>query len=876
MDIGIDLGTTFSTIGVVGRVALNPEYGEGIYIEECDVTIIPGPYNEQTFPSVAIEDPENPGQLLFGRDALNAVDVEYAPIMFSKRKMGTNEILRTGIISLTAGEVAAGFLSYLRQCAEKALGVPVERAVVTHPAYFDRVAVEQTREAAITAGFDMERMEQMLMEPVAAALAYTRTDKRDPLNVLTYDLGGGTFDVTVLQRSGGVIDMKAFDGDHLLGGYNFDRELVGWIRSQLEKKGRVIALDMATEQGQAAVAALLRSAEGFKKDLSRANDDERKVEFRARGVIKDISGRDVPINEWLSRKEFVAMIRSYLERTVECCKNALYNANLTHKDIDEVLLVGGSSYGPWVKEVIQPLFPQVTPRLFSPDLCVAVGAAIHAAMVLPRRISVQGLSVQLDVPERTVLDSVSIAGEIMLKDSRSLSGCFVRLLNSEGNEIYDATLNPDNKFFFSDIKLTELDDTNTFTIQLADPGNKVILSQEFVVVHESDGLDTSAVTTVLPRPLFVDTYDGLVPLAKEGVALPARINSTFRRLNSNPSFDLQLYQAGEVIGAIRIEDVPPEGGEGSLVELQIEVTQKNEIRGKAIITSKDKSFQTERKIAIRYNIVEIPEVDRLSKEILGLKQKVAALELSPDLGNGEIIAPATINQAKELLLEGERLLAQVPLERQEVYAVQRKIIALLQPPQDDMRPSRREFFNLLIRCRTICEEILNTAKRIAGDSSTSMGLDPSMVRSAERSIHIAESNLRKLDEFERVALDAAEKRDKRKWLQIHDKLRRIEAKIRKDEEKQIAPTRVNKLIAKRDLIAMLKQFFAAAALIETNGKIKDWSMELRRIHKSLVTALLAIHEIDENLTMNRVWQQFGKSMVRLNYCRRILTELDMI
>lgn len=846
-DIGIDLGTTFSVIGVVGRVELTPEYGQGIYIEECNVTIIPSPYGEQTFPSVVIDDPQNPGRLLFGTEALGAADAENAPIMFSKRKIGTSEILYTGTQSLTARDVAARFLSYLRQCAEKALGDTVERAVVTHPAYFDRIAVEQTRDAAIAAGFDMARTDQMLMEPVAAALAYTRTDTRDPLNVLTYDLGGGTFDVTVLQRNCGVIDMKAFDGDHLLGGYNFDRELVDWIRRQLETRGRKIALDMSTDLGRAVVADLLRAAEKVKIDLSQANDDDRMIEFRARGVVKDVAGKDVPINERLSRKEFIVMIKPYIDRTVECCKNALRKAHLEPAKINEVLLVGGSSYGPWVNQAIKPLFPQLTPKLFSPDLCVAIGAAIYADMVLPRRTTVREFMVQLDVPEKTAIDSICITGEITGKGMENQSGCSVRLMNKNGAELDSAILNADNKFIFSNIDLMELDASNTFSVQLLDRERKVVLSHDFVVIHESKSSDTSTVTTVLPRPLFIETYDGLVPLAQEGATLPARIKCKFQRLNDNPNFDLLLYQAGEIIGTIRIENIPPEGGKGAFVELEVEVTQKNEIKGKAIIRSVDGIYNTERNIAIRYNVVDVPDAVQLAEEFPKLRQRVDALEVGADLGNGETISGEVLSQTRKLLIEEERLLAQVPFERQEVYAVQRRIMALLQPRRDDMRPPRRDFFDLLTRCRTICEEMLNTSKRICNDTNTSKGLDSSMVQSAERSIRKAEDYLRRLDELETVGRTAAERKDRRKWIQTHDKLCNIEADIRKDEKLQTHPTIINKLLAKREVITMLKQFFAAVASIEANGKIMDWRQELLRIYKELISALFAIHDVNDSL-----------------------------
>jgi len=245
MDLGIDLGTTFSVLAVDGRVELAPDYpgGAGYYLENCDVTIIPSPVGEYTFPSVMIPDPENPAQWLFGVEAVQKADEGLAPVMFSKRRIGTTELIPVATDMVTAREVAARFLRYLKECAETALGRPVTRAVITHPAYFDRGAVEETRAAGQEAGFDMSLSQQMLMEPVAAALCYTRADTRDPLRILTYDLGGGTFDVTYLERRGGVIRVHSFDGNHLLGGYNFDLALVHSVLARLERSGRKIQLD---------------------------------------------------------------------------------------------------------------------------------------------------------------------------------------------------------------------------------------------------------------------------------------------------------------------------------------------------------------------------------------------------------------------------------------------------------------------------------------------------------------------------------------------------------------------------------------------------------------------------------------------------------
>ncbi|MBI2299007.1 MAG: Hsp70 family protein [Armatimonadetes bacterium] len=361
MDIGIDLGTTFSVIAVAGRVELAPDYPAGLYLDECDVTIIPTPYGDETFPSVVIDDPERPGEHLFGLDAAQQAQEGRAPVMFSKRKIGTREGIPLGEGEVLARDVAALFLAYLKQCAEQALGRPVERAVVTHPAYFDRGAVEETREAAVQAGFDMSEPDQMLMEPVAAALAYARTDARDPLRILTYDLGGGTFDVTYLERRGGVIDMRAFDGNHLLGGFNFDRELVYWLRQRLEAQGRWRTLDEEDPDDRGRLARLLQAAETVKLNLAGARSDTTPVDFRLQYVLTDAQGRPLQVNERLTRAEFVELLQPYLQDTLDGCRRALRKAGVEADALDEVLLVGGSSQAPWVAACLAAEFAAAEP-----------------------------------------------------------------------------------------------------------------------------------------------------------------------------------------------------------------------------------------------------------------------------------------------------------------------------------------------------------------------------------------------------------------------------------------------------------------------------------------------------------------------------------
>ena len=864
MDIGIDLGTTFSVIAVNGFVTLKPEYGKGIYIEECDVTIIPSPYDEQSIPSVAIEDPENPGKLLFGNDALSVADEEHAPIMFSKRKIGSDEILTTGSIQMTAKGFATVFLSFLKECAEKALGEVVEDAVITHPAYFDRIAVEQTREAAIEAGFKMKLVDQMLMEPVAAALAYTRTDKRDPLNILTYDLGGGTFDVTVLQRKFGIIDMKAFDGDHLLGGYNFDRELVNWVRKQLETRGRIFNLDLDTDAGKAAIVNLLRSAEKLKIDLANCTDLDKKLEFRARNAIKDIHGKDVPINERISRKEFQEMIEPYLIRTIDSCKSALKKAGLAAEEIHEVLLVGGSSYGPWVLEGIKPLFPEITPKLFKPDLCVGIGAAIQGSIILPKRVAVNDIVVHLDVPEKSSIDTIYIKGDVSCSTPEVLSGSTVVLKNANGSQIDNYTLDTETKFNFSNVELMNLDGTNDFVVEILNTNNNPILSHQFSVIHELNGSDSSTVTTVLPKPLFIETFDGLIPLVQEGATLPARISKTFQRLNDNPNFDLSLYQNQEVIGIIRLENIPLEGGKGALVDLELDVTQKNEIKGKAIVRTSSGSFKTERIISVQYNIVQVPETNQLKDDILKLQEKIYLIKNEIVSGVNKHILNENISEIDSLLYEAERLLKQIPIERQEIYEIYKKITFLLEPPRDDMRPSKKEFFDMLNDCKKTCTDLIESAKNISDDDKTGKRLDKSMVDSANVSVQKAQEYLKRLESIEKSGNEAASKKDKRNWLINFDKLNRIVSDIRKDEKLQTPPTIYNILLAKKEVLFMMQQFFDASAKIEKSGKIKDWIDTLKNIYSVLIDALLEINAVDVNLNAEE-----GLETIRTIYLKYI-------
>jgi hypothetical protein len=194
--------------------------------------------------------------------------------------------------------------------------------VVTHPAYFDPGQVQETREAAVDAGYDMSHPGQMMMEPAAAALSYTLNDERDPLTVMTYDLGGGTFDVTVLEKREGLITMRAFDGGHLLGGYNLDRAFVRWLLEDLAAKGRVIPYDETNEEDRGRRARLLHVAENVKMRLAEQKNAKTQVPVKVDFLV-DAEGRPVQFMGRINREQYTELVREEMAVTVACCRRAL-------------------------------------------------------------------------------------------------------------------------------------------------------------------------------------------------------------------------------------------------------------------------------------------------------------------------------------------------------------------------------------------------------------------------------------------------------------------------------------------------------------------------------------------------------------------------
>ena len=255
----------------------------------------------------------------------------------------------------------------MKETAEAYLGRPVAHAVVTVPAYFNDGQRQATKDAGKIAGLDVLRI---INEPTAAALAYG-LDKKDGQVVAVYDLGGGTFDVSVLEISGGVFEVKATNGDTLLGGEDFDIVLLNWLQDEFKKDQ---AIDLSTDK--LAVQRLREAAEKAKTELSSTGSTEINLPF----ITADASGPK-HLNVKLSRAKLEELTGSLVERTLEPCKSCLRDAGVSTSEVDEVILVGGMTRMPKVQSTVSTFFGKDAFKGVNPDEVVALGAAIQGGVL---------------------------------------------------------------------------------------------------------------------------------------------------------------------------------------------------------------------------------------------------------------------------------------------------------------------------------------------------------------------------------------------------------------------------------------------------------------------------------------------------------------
>jgi molecular chaperone DnaK len=355
--IGIDLGTTNSEVAIVvdGKPFVIPDDG-----------------GDPILPSiVGLSDD---GKLLVGKTARNQwVLAPDRTIKSIKRKMGEDIKVSLGDQKYSPQEISAMILRTLKDRAEKHLGLPVKKAVITVPAYFNDSQRQATREAGALAGLDVVRI---LNEPTAAALVYN-PEQKERERFLVYDLGGGTFDVSIVQLEEGVFEVLASHGDTKLGGDDFDELLLNHVANEFQE---MYSIDLRADK--VSRARLLKTVEDAKKTLSDHPYVKIEEEF-----IAEKDGVPLHLSTEIERHDYELLIQPLIDRTMDCVQKSLDDARLTASQIQRIVLVGGSTRTPIISQLLEQRLGQSPHREINPDLCVAMGAAVQGAIIGKQNVS---------------------------------------------------------------------------------------------------------------------------------------------------------------------------------------------------------------------------------------------------------------------------------------------------------------------------------------------------------------------------------------------------------------------------------------------------------------------------------------------------------
>jgi len=349
--IGIDLGTTNSCVAVM---------------EGKDVKVIANPEGNRTTPSVVAF---KNGERIVGDAAKRQLITNKDTVYSVKRLMGTDQKVTLEGKQYTPQEISAMILSYMKDYAEGYLGEKVDKAVITVPAYFNDAQRQATKDAGKIAGLDVQRI---INEPTASALAFgLDKDSSKEQKILVYDLGGGTFDVSILDIADGTFEVLSTAGDTHLGGDDFDQKIIDWLVDSFKKENNI---DLKADK--MALQRLKEAAEKAKKDLSGVVQTQISLPFISAGAAGPLH-----LETTLTRAQFDTMTKDLVERTMVPVRNALKDAKLNASDLDQVLLVGGSTRIPAVQEAVKNELHKEPNKSVNPDECVAIGAAIQGGVI---------------------------------------------------------------------------------------------------------------------------------------------------------------------------------------------------------------------------------------------------------------------------------------------------------------------------------------------------------------------------------------------------------------------------------------------------------------------------------------------------------------
>jgi actin-like ATPase involved in cell morphogenesis len=753
--IGVDLGTTNSCV-----YALDDQ-------DKPQLVLTSGKY--KIFPSVVwAAGPDK--EVLVGHAAKVRIGQHPAPIIAVKRKMGTTDAVSLGGTPIKPHEASTHILRHIKRQVEEVLQDQIGGVIVTVPAYFDAAPKNDTHRAAIDAFFDGDTAKaegriQLQLEPEAAAYAYAAEDPEQHLRVLVYDLGGGTFDVTVLEKSREGVTALKFGGDPHLGGDNIDDRVASWFLYLL-RGGRAQALDRLLDDKRYPAEirytilqqvlsndvealdgrlrpedrdlligptppALLDLDDTRPEDLRRIQVLKRlaevaKIELTTspeavvakQGAFEDQKNETVDIDLTLSRSDFDRLIGDFIETTVEATQRVLAESGHSASTIDRVLLVGGSSRMPVVRQTLERLF--TCPILLSdPDLIVARGAALRALQLNPPPLDGSGAGLRLTYPRETFEDTIEIRGRLP-HDGRG----HAYLLHDQ-REIADAPVG-DGVFVLANIPL-QANQQNRFKIEVVDERENPVLDQEIVIRHDERAIGgTDRLAPKITQPIRALSTQGFFQLFAEGQTLPITKPFVCHRATLDDHIDIEFYEGNRPLASLHIAQVDPRLPIGAPIDLEITVADSYAVSASAVVR------ETSQKASVAFEIthLKIPPLKEMDEDMAHtLAQIDNDLALVRDVNERAVFA----SRGQRLAAEYDKARTAMEKDGHKLFSTigdARKLLIDIRAAQMTLEPPIEEFDKAIQWCRGL-------AKRLQPSSVTTRKDVEERVNSLERAGHKA-------------------------------------------------------------------------------------------------------------------------------------------
>lgn len=779
--IGIDLGTTNSCV---------------YYLDASGTPVLVTVQKQKYkfFPSVVWS--AGPGKdVIVGHDAKTRLGEDPPPVATIKRKMGTTQTVPLAGRQQNAVEVSAHILRYAKKMVEQAAGDEIGGVIITVPAYFSAASKDDTKRAAVEAFFDGDSQRahgrvELLLEPEAAAYAYAHEDPAENLRILVYDLGGGTFDVTILEKSLDTgLSVVKFGGDPHLGGDNVDDRIASWLLyllrgGTLDALDRILAperypsgqrytvlqlllgndrerlkefllpgdrdlllpadppfaldLDARNPEDLRRIQTLKKLAEAAKKDLTTQTE----TLIVKEGAFRDQNGLSVDVDTILSRADFDRLIGDLIDRTIECTHDTLYASNTNPQAIHRVLLVGGSSRMIVVREELEKIF-SCPILLADPDLIVARGAALRARSLNPPPLgNTEAAKLTLEFPFETNESSIDIAGTL----AEPLTGHAYLL--RDGRDVTDAGVSQ-TRFTFKQVPLNA-ESINSFLVEVVDSAEQLYASAEIVVRHNPHSVGIGdRLAPKVTKPIRALGTKGMHPLFPEGRILPATEPFICYRATNDDHIEVEFYELDRHLATLNITNVDPSLPIGSPIDLEITVTEHYSVVAVGTVR------ETGQKQHVEFEISRL-DIPSLAKMDADFDQLMAQIDNDVELVRD-------INSRTNFFDRGSRLAASYQKARKELQPDHHKLFATLgemqtllieiRAAQSLMEPSREELRGLVAACRALAGRVPDG------------GPVPKQ--------HVLE----RLDALGRAAEEAWNREDANEWKLLHNELRKLHEQL---------------------------------------------------------------------------------------------------